>query len=241
MVRYRPSPFRLKSNLKNNLSWVGAGVRDVGLKRLSKYLFRDDEFRGQDLWKNLQLPQSVLSVQCTLSRWISTLEWFFLYLGEPQNASVGKQPQTVQRLQPRRRHCSCDILYRIRCNQRFPRLLLQTPQWSSLSVYILGNLSMLPLDVLPLLQGCWDQLKTSKQKFRVRDFQISGISAAVHDVPTIPLLIESAPVRHFISSLRLLIVLILYLKCWWFKISFSVGKHAITSAENTINFLGFGR
>ena len=49
MVRYRPSPFRLKSNLKNNLSWVGAGVRDVGLKRLSKYLFRDDEFRGQDL------------------------------------------------------------------------------------------------------------------------------------------------------------------------------------------------
>ena len=47
MVRYRPK--NLKNNLKNNLNWVGAGVRDVGLKRLSKYLFRDDEFRGQDL------------------------------------------------------------------------------------------------------------------------------------------------------------------------------------------------
>ena len=47
MVRYRPK--NLKNNLKNNLNWVGAGVRDVGLKRVSKYLFRDDEFRGQDL------------------------------------------------------------------------------------------------------------------------------------------------------------------------------------------------
>ena len=148
------------------------GFGKVGLKRLSKYLFRDDEFRGQDLWKNLSLPQSILSAQCTLSRWISTLEWFFQYLGEPQNASVGKQPQTVQRLQPRWRRCSCDTLWRTQYNQRFPRLLLQTPKWSSLSVYILGNLSMLPLDVLPLLQGCWDQLKTSKQKLRVCDFQI---------------------------------------------------------------------
>lgn len=36
MVWYRPSPFRLKSHLKNNLNWVGGGVRDGWIKTTIK-------------------------------------------------------------------------------------------------------------------------------------------------------------------------------------------------------------